>query len=68
MFKETLMKEVINKIYVDGTIRGIISEINHLNYDYLIHQDDIDQETMSTISKVLDGISEKLKKLLEVKK
>ena len=57
MIKEDI-KTAINRIYVDGTIRGIISEINNIDYD---------KETMSTISKVLDGISEKLNKLLEVK-
>ena len=57
MIKEDI-KTAINRIYVDGTIRGIISEINNIDYD---------KETMSTISKVLDGISEKLNKSLEVK-
>tara|TARA_R110000751_G_scaffold2435_2_gene12734 strand:- start:4457 stop:4633 length:177 start_codon:yes stop_codon:yes gene_type:complete len=58
MIKETMIKNAINKIYIEATIKSVVCEINNIDYAH---------ETMTEISKTLDGIREKLNKLLEVK-
>lgn len=53
-----MIKNAINKIYIEATIKSVVCEINNIDYAH---------ETMTEISKTLDGIREKLNKLLEVK-